>query len=176
MPITNFFAHLAAIPFKGCLNMTLHRDGELLTVSLLLQNNSTTDSAKATIPPLILKGSAKDLCEGFFDAIAEPIAKTSALLVNLEQYHKAQETAKKTATVPKKASNDAPAQKHTPEQIKQMKYAGAMDDVDALEAEGKFKEAWMKVPQPSEFPDKAQEICPLFERINGLFFVKKILI
>lgn len=33
-----------------------------------------------------------------------------------------------------------------------------MANADALEKEGKFKEAWMKIPQPSEFPEKAEEI------------------
>jgi len=158
MPITNFFAHAAAIDFAGCLNITLKKDAEQLTVSVLLQNEACGDSAKAHIPPLVLKGTPKELCEGFFDAITAPVAQTSALLVNMEQYLKGQEKAKKNAAMQKKTAEDAPTQKRTPEEMQQMKYAGAMAKADALEADGKFKEAWMKVPQPSEFPEKAQEI------------------
>lgn len=159
MAVTNFFAHAAAINFEGLLNMTIKMDGEQLTVSVLLQNDSCTDSAKAHIPPLILKGTAKELCEGFFDAIAEPVQQTSALLVNMEQYRKGQETAKKNAAMEKKKTADTAApEKRSPEEIKEMQFAGTMAKVDVLEKEGKFKEAWMKVPQPSEFPDKAEEI------------------
>lgn len=158
MPVTNFFAHAAAIDFEGCLNITLKKEGEYLTVSVLLQNDACTDNAKSHIPPLILKGTAKELCEGFFDAVAEPMAQTSALLVNMAQYIKGQETAKKNAAEQKKKAADAPPEKRSPEEAKQMQYTGIMAKVDALEKEGKFKEAWMKIPQPSEFPDKAEEI------------------
>lgn len=159
MAVTNFFAHAAALDFEGCLNITLKKDGEQLTVSVLLQNNACTDNAKAHIPPLILKGTAKELCEGFFDALAEPVAQTSALLVNMEQYLRGQEKAKQNAASEKKKTEKAvQLEKQTPEAIKQMQYAGVMDKVEALEKEGKFKEAWMKIPQPSEFPDKAEEI------------------
>ena len=37
-------------------------------------------------------------------------------------------------------------------------YQMAMDKVDELEKEGKFREAWMKVPDLTEFPEKADEI------------------
>ncbi|MFL9846053.1 prtrc system protein e [Flavobacterium rhizosphaerae] len=163
MPVTNFFAHIAAIPFEGCLNITVRKDGEQLTTSVLLQNDGCGDAAKNHIPPLILKGSAKELCEGFFDAIATPVAESSKLLVNMEAYLKGQETAKKNAAMEKKktekadkaAKSDKPA---TPEEIKAMKYRGIMAEVDKLEQAGKFKDAWVKVPQASEFPDKAEEI------------------
>lgn len=163
MPVTNFFAHIAAIPFEGCLNITLKKDGEQLTASVLLQNEACGDAAKNHIPPLILKGSAKELCEGFFDAIAAPIAQTSTLFVNMEQYLKGQETAKKNAAMQKKHTEKPSTQAETakpasPEQIREMKYAGIIAKVDALENEGKFKEAWVKLPQPSEFPEKAEEI------------------
>lgn len=165
MPVTNFFAHIAAIPFEGCLNITVKKDGDNLTASVLLQNEACGDAAKNHIPPLILKGSAKELCEGFFDAIATPVAQTSALLLNMEQFLKGQEAAKKNAAMEKK-KNEKPAptgkadaaKPTTPEEIAAMKYAGIIAKADALEAEGKFREAWMKLPQPSEFPDKAEEI------------------
>ncbi|WP_221932275.1 prtrc system protein e [Flavobacterium zepuense] len=163
MPVTNFFAHIAAIPFEGCLNITVKKDGEQLTTSVLLQNDGCGDAAKNHIPPLILKGSAKELCEGFFDAVTAPLAETSKLLVNMEQYLKGQETAKKTAAMEKKKTEkaekfDKPDKTTTPKEIKEMKYSGTMAKVDALEAEGKYRDAWLKVPQASEFPDKAEEM------------------
>lgn len=155
MATTNFFAHIANLPFEGCLNLTIRRDGEILTASLLLTNNAFGDNAKNSIPPLILKGTAKELCEGFFDAIAEPIAQTSALLINMEQYRKAQETAKQHSAMEKKKSEGTgkPATDAKPN-----KYEIAMAKVEALEAAGNYREAWMKVPPTSEFPDKAEEL------------------
>jgi len=163
MPITNFFAHLAAIPFEGCLNITVKKDGEQLITSVLLQNDGCGDTAKNHITPLILKGSAKELCEGFFDAVTTPLAETSKLLVNMEQYLKGQEAAKKNAAMERKRTekadkSDKPDKTTTPEQIKEMKYSGIMAKVDALEKEGKYRDAWLKVPQPTEFPDKAEEL------------------
>jgi len=163
MPVTNFFAHAAAIPFEGCLNITIKKDAEQLTVSVLLQNEGCGDAAKSHIPPLILKGSAKELCEGFFDAVTAPLAETSKLLINMEQYLKGQEAAKKNAAMEKKKTEKAdkiekPATPATSEEIKEMKYSGIMAKVDALEAEGKYRDAWLKVPQASEFPDKAEEM------------------
>lgn len=163
MPVTNFFAHIAAIPFEGCLNITIKKDGEQLTTAVLLQNDGCGDAAKNHIPPLILKGSAKELCEGFFDAISTPLTETSKLLVNMEQYLKGQEIARKNAAMEKKKTEkadkaDKPDKLTTPEEIKEMKYKGIMVEVDKLEAAGKYREAWVKVPQASEFPDKTEEI------------------
>ncbi|MCP9809275.1 hypothetical protein KBY58_07500 [Cyanobium sp. HWJ4-Hawea] len=163
MPVTNFFAHIAAIPFEGCLNITVKKDGEQLTTSVLLQNDGCGDAAKNHIPPLILKGSAKELCEGFFDAVNAPLTETSQLLVNMEQYLKGQEAAKKNAAMEKKKTEkadkaDKPEKPSTPEEIKEMKYNGIMAKVDALEKDGMYRDAWVKVPQASEFPDKAEEI------------------
>jgi PRTRC genetic system protein E len=166
MPITNFFAHIAAIPFEGCLNITIRKDGEQLIISVLLQNDGCGDAAKNHIPPLILKGSTKELCEGFFDAVTTPLAETSQLLVNMEQYLKGQEAArqhaaiekKKTEKVDKGATTDKTATPTTPEQVQEMKYNGIMAKVDALEKEGKFRDAWRKVPEPAEFPEKADKI------------------
>lgn len=158
MAVTNFFAHAAALSFEGCLNITLKKDGEQLTVSVMLHNDNCTDSAKTHIPPLILKGTAKELCEGFFGAVSEPLQQTSVLLVNMAQYLKGQETAKKNAASEKKKTPDTIPEKRSPEEIKLMQYSGIISKVDALEKEGKFKEAWMKVPQPSEFPEKSEEI------------------
>lgn len=163
MPVTNFFAHIAAIPFEGCLNITVKKDGEQLTTSVLLQNEGCVDAAKNHIPPLILRGSAKELCEGFFDAVRAPVAETSKLLLNMEAYLKGQEAAKKNAAMEKKKTekvdktdkSDKPA---TPEELKEMKYIGIMAEVDKLEAAGKYSEAWLKVPKTSEFPEKSEEM------------------
>ncbi|MDC7217623.1 MAG: PRTRC system protein E [Spirochaetales bacterium] len=168
MAITNFFSQVAALGFQGCLNLTLRRDGESLTVSVLLQNDACGDAAKAHIPPLILKGTAQELGEGFFPAIAAPVQATSQLLTNMEQFLKGQEEAKKQSAMEKKKTEkaDKPATEIPP---KEKKFLEAMKQVDALEAEGKFKEAWCKVPQPTEYPDKAEMLRGRRESLKAQF-------
>jgi len=158
MAMTNFFSQIAAIEFSGNLNLTVKKDGDSLTVSLLLQNEACGDSAKKHIPPLLLKGTAKELGEGFFPAIAAPVAQASALLVNMEQFLKGQEAAKKNSAMEKKKTEKAESPKAEATDPKEKKYRAVMAQVDALEAEGKFREAWVKVPQPTEYPDKAETL------------------
>ena len=168
MAITNFFSQVAALDFEGCLNLTLRREGEQMTVSVLLQNDACGDAAKAHIPPLILKGTGKELGEGFFPAIAAPVQETSQLLTNMEQFLKGQEEAKKHSAMEKKKTEkaDKPAADVSP---KEKKFLEAMKQVDALEAEGKFKEAWCKVPQPTEYPDKAEMLRGRRESLKAQF-------
>lgn len=158
MAMTNFFSQIAAIDFTGNLNLTLKKEGDSLTVAVLLHNDACGDSAKKHIPPLLLKGTAKELGEGFFPAIAEPIAQTSALLLNMEQFLKGQEAAKKQSAMEKKKTEKPDRTKAEATDPKEKKYRAAMAQVDALEAEGKFREAWVKVPQPTEYPDKAEAL------------------
>jgi PRTRC genetic system protein E len=168
MAITNFFSQVAALDFQGCLLLTLRRDGESLTVSVLLQNDACGDAAKNHIPPLILKGTPKELGEGFFPAIAAPVQATSQLLTNMEQFLKGQEEAKKQSAMEKKKTEkaDKPATEIPP---KEKKFLEAMKQVDALEAEGKYKEAWCKVPQPTEYPDKAEMLRGRRESLKAQF-------
>lgn len=168
MAITNFFSQVAALDFQGCLNLTLRKDGESLTVSVLLQNDACGDAAKAHIPPLILKGTPQELGEGFFPNIAAPLKATSQLLTNMEQFLKGQEEAKKQSAMEKKKTEkaDKPATEVSP---KEKKFNEAIKQVDALEAEGKFKEAWCKVPLASEYPDKAEQLRKRKENLKNQF-------
>jgi PRTRC genetic system protein E len=168
MAITNFFSQVAALDFQGYLNLTLHKDGESLTVSVLLQNDACGDAAKAHIPPLILKGTPQELGEGFFPNIAAPVQATSQLLTNMEQFLKGQEEAKKNSAMEKKKTEkaDKTATEVSP---KEKKFLEAMKQVDALEAEGKFKEAWCKVPQATEYPDKAEQLRKRRDSLKAQF-------
>lgn len=168
MAITNFFSQVAALEFKGCLNLTLRRDGESLTVSVLVQDDACGDTAKSHIPPLILKGTANELGEGFFPAIAEPVQATSQLLTNMEQFLKGQEEARKNSAMEKKKTEkaDKPATEVSP---KEKKFLEAMKQVDSLEEEGKFKEAWCKVPQSTDYPDKAEQLRKRRESLKAQF-------
>lgn len=43
-------------------------------------------------------------------------------------------------------------------EAKDKKYKDGMAKADELEKEGKFREAWIKVPNATDFPEKADEI------------------
>lgn len=91
---TNFFEHISALEFHGALNLNLIKNTEgLLTVSVYLPN-ATADTAGNVIPPMILKGNATELGEGFFGAIAAPVKQTASLFANLDAY---QQSLKKAA-------------------------------------------------------------------------------
>ena len=44
------------------------------------------------------------------------------------------------------------------QEAKDKKFKDGMAKADELEKEGKFREAWIKVPDMTEFPEKADEI------------------
>jgi PRTRC genetic system protein E len=85
---TNFFNHITGLQFQGNLNLTITKatDGKL-TISVLLANG-TADKAGHVIPPMILRGDATELDEGFFTAISTPIQKTAQLFANMDAYQK----------------------------------------------------------------------------------------
>ncbi|WP_372339320.1 hypothetical protein [Flavobacterium sp. MFBS3-15] len=80
----------------------------------------------------------------------------------MEQFLKGQEEAKKQSAMGKKKAEKSDkadkAEKAVPQDPKEKKYLEAIAQVDALEAEGKFKDAWSKVPQPSDYPDRADTL------------------
>ncbi|SHM93742.1 PRTRC system protein E [Mucilaginibacter sp. OK098] len=91
---TNFFEHISALEFQGALNLNFIKNAEgLLTVSVFLPN-ATADTAGNVIPPMILKGNATELGEGFFGAIAAPVKQTASLFANMDAY---QQSLKKAA-------------------------------------------------------------------------------
>jgi len=152
METQHFFKGVAALDFAGRLNMTLHKEGDCLTVSLLLQNDSCGDAAKGSIPPLVLKGTAEELDSGFFATITEPLQQTSGLLVNMEAYLKQREAARAQSAMEK--DNAEKERKELEGQDK--KYNEALLKVDELEQAGRFKQAWAKVPDPAKYPAQAE--------------------
>lgn len=99
---TNFFEHISALEFHGALNLNLHKNTEgILTVSVYLPNASA-DSAGNIIPPMIFKGNAAELNEGFFEAITAPVRQTAGLFANLDAY---QQSLKKAGELSKAEQN-----------------------------------------------------------------------
>nr|WP_294894808.1 PRTRC system protein E [uncultured Pedobacter sp.] len=152
---TNFFNQIQQLDFTGVLQLNISKGAENnLIVSVLLNNEQCGDSAKKLIPPLTFNATAQEFDEGFFEQIKAPIQTVSGVMVDMEKFLKQMEEVKKQSAMEKEK-----AEKQKKEQeAKDKKYKDAMAKVDELEKEGKFREAWIKVPDITEFPEKADEI------------------
>lgn len=152
---TNFFNQIAQMDIIGDLHITVAKAAEdRLVVLVMLQNEACGDSAKHSIPPLSLRGTAEELDQGFFGNITAPMQSASGLMVDMEGYMKQLENTKKQSAMVKEKED---RQKKEAE-AKDKKFSDAMAKADELEKEGKFREAWMKVPEIHEFPLKAEQL------------------
>jgi len=152
---TNFFNQIAQLQIIGDLHITIAKGAEdRLIVLVMLQNETCGDNAKHSIPPLNLRGTAEELDGGFFENITTPIESASGLMVDMEGYMKQLEDTKKQSVMEKEKADT----KKKEQEAKDKKFSDAMAKADELEKEGKFREAWIKVPEIHEFPFKAEEI------------------
>ena len=152
---TNFFNQIAQMDIIGDLHITVAKATEdRLVVLVMLQNEACGDSAKHSIPPLSLRGTAEELDQGFFDNITVPMQGASGLMVDMEGYMKQLENTKKQSAMEKEKAD---SQKKEAE-AKDKKFNDAMAKADELEKEGRFREAWVKVPEIHEFPLKAEQL------------------
>jgi PRTRC genetic system protein E len=151
----NFFNQIAQLQIIGDLHITIAKGAEdRLIVLVMLQNETCGDSAKHSIPPLNLRGTAEELDSGFFENITVPIESASGLMVDMEGYMKQLEDTKKQSAMEKEKDDKQKKE----QEAKDKKFSEAMAKADELEKEGKFREAWIKVPEIHEFPLKADEI------------------
>ena len=155
METTNFFSSVAALNITGDLQVTIRKGAESnWIVSVMLNNEQCGDEARKLIPPLNLRGSAEELDNGFFERITAPIQTVSGLMVDMEGFMKQLEEVKKQSAMEKEKTDRERKEK----EAKEKKYKEAMQKVDELEKEGKHRDAWMKVPDPSEYPEQAETI------------------
>ena len=152
---TNFFNQIQQLDFTGVLQLNISKGIESnLIVTVLLNNEQCGDSAKNLIPPLTFNATPQEFDEGFFEQITKPIQKISGLMVDMEKFLKQLDEAKAQSAIEKEKTEKAKKDKET----KDKKFKDAMAKADELEKEGKFREAWIKVPDITEFPEKADEI------------------
>ena len=152
---TNFFRQIAKLNLTGDLQITLRQGEEnSFVLSVLLNNEQCGDTAKNTIPPLNLRGTAEDLDNGFFENISAPMQTASGLMVDMESFMKQLEETKRNSAMEKEKQDKEKKEKET----KEKKYKEALQKAEELEKEGKYKEAWSTLPKISEFPDFADTI------------------
>lgn len=151
----NFFNQVAQLDFTGILQLNIAKGAESnLIVSVILNNEQCGDNAKNLIPPLTFNATPQEFDEGFFQQINTPIQKASGLMVDMEVFMKQLEEAKKQSAMEKEKAEKEKKDK----EAKDKKYKDGMAKADELEKDGKFRDAWMKVPDITEFPEKADEI------------------
>jgi len=183
---TNFFEHISALEFQGALNLNFIKNAEgLLTVSVYLPN-ATADTAGNVIPPMILKGNAAELDEGFFGAIAAPVKETASLFANMDAYQqsvkkaadnsKAELDKKNKANKGKTNSSSAPdtdddedndetenlfsVQENEQKVLaeKKKRYANVLEQVAELSKVFKYDEAITLLQSCADYLEKAEEI------------------
>ena len=152
---TNFFNQIQQLDFTGVLQLNISKGIESnLIVTVLLNNEACGDSAKNLIPPLTFNATPQEFDEGFFEQMTTPIQKVSGLMVDMEKFQKQLDEAKAQSAIEKAKTEKEKKEK----EVKDKKFKDAMAKADELEKEGKFREAWIKVPDITEFPEKADEI------------------
>ena len=152
---TNFFRQLANLNLTGDLQIILRPTTEnRFVLSVLLTNEQCGDDARKLIPPLNLRGTAEELDNGFFESISTPLQTASGLMVDMENFMKQLEEAKKKSAIEKEKQDKDKKEKET----KEKKYKDALQKAEEFEKEGKHKEAWSALPKVSEFPDYAETI------------------
>ncbi|WPU91710.1 hypothetical protein SNE25_20540 [Mucilaginibacter sabulilitoris] len=183
---TNFFEHISALEFQGALNLNFIKNTEgVLTVSVFLPN-ATADTAGNVIPPMILKGNAIELGEGFFNAIAAPVKQTAALFANLDAYQqslkKAAENSKAELDKKNKANkgksssattndtddddeqdetNNLFSKQENEQKVlaeKEKRYVGVLEQVAELSKVFKYDEAISLLQTCADYLEKAEEI------------------
>ena len=152
---TNFFNQLAQLEFTGSLQLIIAKGAETnLVVSVLLLNEQCGDEAKHLIPPVTLRASAEDLDKDFFNHITTPVQTVSGLMVDMEAFLKQVEAAKKQSAMEKEKADREKKEKD----LKEKKFRDAITRVEELEKAGKYREAWLKVPDPVAYPEHAEAI------------------
>jgi PRTRC genetic system protein E len=173
---TNFFENIATLNAQGNYKMAIHVDDKgQFTVSVLFNTNGNGDNACKVVPPMLLKGTAQELDEGFFEAIEKPVKETAGLFQNMEAYLKGLEEAKKQSKMEQDKKAQENKQKITPKvktegddievtepkvdkEAKKKAYDEAMKQVAHLNDHCKYGEALAILPTVADYPEKQAEL------------------
>ena len=163
---TNFFQSIISLQVAGDWTISIAKEtAERLIVSVLFYNDKVGDDARKVVPPIILRGTAEELDEGFFASVSQPVKDTAQLFVNMEHYVKEKEQAK----IQSQLEKDKLAKADKDKTDRQKKYEEAMKKAYELEAEGKHREAWVKVPDPNDYPEHADTIRERKSALSKIF-------
>ena len=170
---TNFFENIAELNAPGFWKIGIHNDaGGRFVVSALYSPQETTNPAAKTIAPLIFKGTAEEMGDGFFEAIVQPVQQTAGLYSNIAEYSKSIEAAKKKVTQNAKAQtpkvktegdeNEEEIEVGEPKlsaEEKKKAYADTLKKVMELNDSCKYQDALNILPSETEYPEKKDELA-----------------
>lgn len=163
---TNFFRFIKNMKIEGDLHIIIANGADdTLVVSTMVNNEKCADTAKNRLAPLNLRGTAQQMDIGYLDTISQPMKEVSGLLSNMEAFTKQKaETQKKSAMANESADKDKKAL-----DAMEQKYVDGMKKAHELEKAGKFREAWMSVPDPANYPDKVEVLRNRREQLSAKF-------
>ena len=168
---TDFFENIAELNVPGNWKISIQTtDNIQFIVSALFTANACADNAAKAVPPFLLKGTSKELNEGFFDTVVSPVQQTAGLYTNMEAYLKEVERArlaskeeqdkktKEKAANGKKPDNvEMPDPKLAKEERKKA-YDEAMKNITELQGKMKYAEALEVLPSVTDYPEKKNEL------------------
>ncbi|GEM63862.1 hypothetical protein SF1_18440 [Sphingobacterium faecium NBRC 15299] len=163
---TNFFNQIAQLEYTGVLQLNISKGIENnLVVSVLVLNDACGDKAKNLIPSVTINATPQEFDEDFFQKITTPVQKISGLLVDMVAFEKQMDEVRKQSAMEKEKTDKAKKE----QEAKDKKYKDAMAKVDELEKEGRHRDAWMKVPDATEYPEMAEEILKRKKSLSDKF-------
>jgi PRTRC genetic system protein E len=156
----DFFQQLSDLNLSGDLRLTITTSPDgVMIASVFLFSAKCGEESQKLMKPLLISGTASEVDEQFFQAVSRPMQATSDFYNNAEAYLKTLEQAKAQSAIGK-ANPKTEAEK---------KYEGLWRKSEELEKEGKFKQAWMKVPDPADYPEKETELRERREALSAHF-------
>ncbi|HEY4324012.1 MAG TPA: PRTRC system protein E [Mucilaginibacter sp.] len=170
---TNFFENIAGLNAPGLWKIGIHQDDNgRFVVSALYSPQETPDPATKTIAPLIFRGTAEEMGEGFFEAIEKPVQETAGLYHNIAEYSKTVEAAKKKVAQGNKNQSVKPKAESTENEEdgieegapkisagdKKKAYTDAIRKVVELNDACKYEDALNILPSVTDYPEKKEEL------------------
>jgi len=169
---TNFFEQIANLNAPGIWKLGIQNDANgHFVVSALYSPVQSAEPALKTIAPLIFKGTATEMDEGFFEAIEKPVQETAVLYSNIATYTKNLDNAKKKLSQGNKSQpvkkteatggDEADIEVGEPKvsaEDKKKAYTEAIRKVVELNDACKYEDALNILPSVADYPDKKEEL------------------
>jgi len=169
---TNFFENIANLNTPGFWKIGIQNDIDgRFVVSALYSPQETPDPAAKTIAPLIFKGTAEEMGNGFFEAIIHPVQQTAGLYSTIAEYSKSIEAAKKkitqtAKTQPAKVNKDGGNDDEEIEvgepkisaEDRKKAYFDNIKKVVELNDACKYQDALNILPSEVDYPEKKEEL------------------
>jgi PRTRC genetic system protein E len=159
-----FFNKLSQLMTDGTvINLAVHCQNGKFTVSLFPKLNGLKDEAQNHLHPVILTGTPEELDEGFFDAVRQPVQKTTGLLTGMKAFEEsiARMEAEKKETHEQKRNVDRHAK------ARKEKYENLIVRADTQEKEGNNDNALFLLREAHKIAD-GEEIAKTDAKIEQL--------